>query len=310
MSSVPETALDKPKPGALTLPKKPIDTLRDLLEKAKASMAMVVPKHVTPERLIKLALVAASRNPTLLQCAPTSIVQGVMTAAQLGLDCGGVLGSAYLVPYKNNKTGKYEAQLIVGYRGLVDLARRSGEIESIEAHVVHQEDTFEVAFGLEPVLLHRPNLTGEDPGPLVLVYAIARLKGGGRQVEVMTRAEIDRIRNRSRAGNSGPWVTDYEEMARKTVVRRLCKYLPLSPEMAEALTIEDRSEGGVPPIELIAPEPEGDVVEGTVVDAEAEKPQTKASALAAKLNGRGPAPAPVPAQEREPGDDSDELGLK
>lgn len=275
-----QEALARTSSAAIT-PKARMETLRSLLEAAKPSMSQVVPKHVTPERLVKLALVAASRTPLLLSCEPKSIVQGVMTAAQLGLDCGGVLGSAYLVPFKNQKQGgRYEAQLIVGYRGLVDLARRSGEIETIEAHVVYAHDSFEVAFGLDPILRHVPCLTGEHGEP-VLVYAIARLKDGGRQVEVMTRAEIERIRSRSRAGSSGPWVTDWSEMARKTVVRRLCKYLPLSPELADALVADEKVEGSAS-VELVpveSEEREEESLEAEVV----QEPEGKAGALLGKL---------------------------
>lgn len=277
-----QEALARTSSAAIT-PKARMETLRSLLEAAKPSMSQVVPKHVTPERLVKLALVAASRTPLLLSCEPKSIVQGVMTAAQLGLDCGGVLGSAYLVPFKNQKQGgRYEAQLIVGYRGLVDLARRSGEIETIEAHVVYANDSFEVAFGLDPVLRHVPCLTGEHGEP-VLVYAIARLKDGGRQVEVMTRSEVERIRSRSRAGSSGPWVTDWSEMARKTVVRRLCKYLPLSPELADALVADEKVEGSAS-VEIVpVEEPEG---EEKAIETEVVAPaEGKAASLLAKLNG-------------------------
>ena len=280
-----QEALARTSSAAIT-PKARMETLRSLLEAAKPSMGQVVPKHVTPERLVKLALVAASRTPLLLQCEPKSIVQGVMTAAQLGLDCGGVLGSAYLVPFKNQKQGgRYEAQLIVGYRGLVDLARRSGEIETIEAHVVYAHDSFEVAYGLDPVLRHVPCLTG-DAGDPILVYAIARLKDGGRQVEVMTRSEVERIRSRSRAGSSGPWVTDWSEMARKTVVRRLCKYLPLSPELADALAADERVEGpaSVEIVPVEEPEPE------TPEEEPVAHAGGKAAEILAKLNGSGREP--------------------
>jgi recombination protein RecT len=292
---MPTEALAKTTLAQIT-PKARMDSLRSMLEAARSSMALVVPRHVTPERLIKLALVAASRTPLLLQCDPKSIVQGVMTAAQLGLDCGGVLGSAYLVPFKNAKNGgRYEAQLIVGYRGLVDLARRSGEIDTIEAHVVHANDAFEIAFGLDPVLRHVPCLK-DEPGEMVLVYAIARLKDGGRQVEVMTRAQVDRIRQRSRAGQSGPWVSDYDEMARKTVVRRLCKYLPLSPELADALAVDEKVEGSAV-VDLVPVETHGeDAIEADVVPQQTEK----AASLTERLRGTS-----APDQDREPGSDDE-----
>jgi recombination protein RecT len=210
--------------------------LRDLFTKAAVSMNAVATRHLTPEKLTKVALVAIGKSPDLLDCDSHSILQCVMTAAQLGLDCSGVLGSAYLVPFKGKAT------LIIGYRGLIDLARRSGEIDTIEAHVVREKDKFDIAFGLEPKLVHVPDLSA-DPGAAIIFYAIARLKDGGRQVEVMTRAEVDAIRKRSRASSSGPWVTDYDEMGKKTVIRRLTKTLPLTAELASALAAEDEGEG-------------------------------------------------------------------
>jgi len=215
-------------------------TIRDYIERAKPKLAEILPKHLTPERLTKIALVTVHHSALLLQCSPESILEAVMTAGQLGLEPGGALGSAYLVPYKN-KSGQYECQLIPGYRGLVDLARRSGQITGIEAHPVYKGERFRVVFGLSPVLEHEPSTTGtRDANDIVCVYAVARPKEGPPQVEVMSRSEIDAIRERSRASRTGPWVTDYAEMARKTVVRRICKYLPLSAEMAVALEVDNR----------------------------------------------------------------------
>lgn len=272
-----------PEGAALAAPvkvKKPIDKLRDLLDKAKPSMAAVLPKHMTPERLVKLALVACVRQPKLLECDVQTVLQSVMTAAQLGLDCSGVLGSAYLVPFKNNKKNRMECQLITGYRGLIDLARRSGEIETIEAHVIYREDFSEVEYGLNPKLVHKPCLTG-DPGPLTMVYAVAKLKGGGTQVEVMTRAQVDGIKRRSKSSENGPWVTDYDEMARKTVVRRISKYLPLSVEVQTQLAREDafEEERGFIDIDMVGAE-----------EIQPEPGESKASAMAARLKG-GSAPA-------------------
>lgn len=260
-----------PAGNAITVKKQGMDRLKDLLDKAKPSMQAVLPKTMTPEKLVKLALVAAVRNPDILKCNVQSVVQAVMNAAQLGLDCSGVLGSAYLVPYGANCT------LIIGYRGFIDLARRSGEIDTIEAHVVRKNDTFKVAYGLEPSLFHEPCLSG-DPGEMVLVYAIARLKDGGRQVEVMTRVEVEKIRNRSRSGRNGPWVTDFDEMARKTVVRRLAKYLPLTPEAMTHIAREDAAESGQNYIDI-------DTV--SVDDIQPEPGESKAAAMAERLKGNG-----------------------
>lgn len=214
------------------------ETIRQLLDKAAPSIKAVLPKHLTVERLTKVALGVTARRPELLACSPRSLVLAVMQAAELGLDVGGLLGESYLVPYGDT------VQLIVGYRGLVKLARQSGSLATMEAHVVHDRDAFDLEYGLEPRLVHKPFLTG-DRGAIVSVYAIARFKDGGRQADAMSRGDVDLIKARSKAGNSGPWVTDYAEMAKKTIVRRLCKYVPLSPELARALEHEAAIDEGV-----------------------------------------------------------------
>lgn len=220
--------------GGIAKPK-PVGTIADMLTNRKDLIAAVLPKHMTPERLIKIASVAVARVPKLQQCTGLSLVNSVIKAAELGLDCSGTLGSAYLVPYKT------ECTLIIGYRGLIDLARRSGQILSIEARVVWTNDVFEVEYGLNPKLVHKPVIDG-DSGDFRLVYAVAKLRDGGEQFDVMNYEDIRKIQKRSRAGDSGPWVTDFPEMARKTVVRRLCKYLPMSVEFQTAIASEDEHE--------------------------------------------------------------------
>lgn len=225
------------------------NTIRGLLERAKPKLAEVLPRHLSADRLVRVTIACINKTPTLLECTKESLLNAVMQAAQLGLEPTGVLGSAYLVPYnvqvkdENGKgTGKWkkEAQLIPGYRGLIDLARRSGQIESIEAHVVHANDRFQCRYGLEPTLEHEPAWQG-DPGPVIAAYAVAKLKDGGKQIEVMTRAQLDKIKGGTQSkGKYGPWQDHEEEMQRKTVVRRIAKYLPLTPELADALSaIED-----------------------------------------------------------------------
>ena len=225
-------------------------TLQALLEQQKDSLAAVLPAHVKPEHLIKMTLLATTKQPKLLKCSQESFLKSVMDAASLGLDCSGTLGSAWLVPYGT------AAQLIIGYRGLIDLARRSGQISRIEAHLVYAQDTFKVQFGLDPVLEHTPYMeadrdTAKDA--IRCVYAVAELKDGTKQLEVMTLAEIEAIRNSSKAGNNGPWKEHFGEMARKTVVRRLCKYLPLSAELVTAIELSDRADSLGPNIVDLEP---------------------------------------------------------
>lgn len=210
------------------------DSVRSLFESMKDKMAEVLPKHLTPERLVKTALIALNKTPQLHECTRGTLAQSLMTAAELGLDVSGTLGSAYLIPFRNTKTGKLECQLIVGYRGMIDLARRSGNISTIEAHCVCENDTFSVRLGTDSGIEHVPNFNG-DRGKMVAVYAVAKLVDGGMQFDVMTRADVEKIRQKSKGKNLAPWVDYFDEMAKKTVVRRLFKYLPSSVETDAAL---------------------------------------------------------------------------
>lgn len=203
----------------------------------RAEIEKAAPKHVDARRLQRVALTAITKNPALLKCDRASFATAVLQAAELGLEPSGALGHAYLIPYGA------ECQLIVSFKGMVALARRSGEILSIEARAVYERDTFSLSYGLTSNLEHTPYLDG-DSGPLRFVYAVAKLKDGGVQFDVMSRSQVDAIRARSRAGKSGPWVTDYDEMAKKTVVRRLFKMLPVSVELAEVFEKDDASEFG------------------------------------------------------------------
>lgn len=221
-------------------------TLQTYLEAMRPTFARLLPEKVSAEKLIKVALNCVSRTPALVRCDMLSVAQCVATCAELGLMPGGALGGAYLVPYGQTCT------LVIGYRGFVELMRRSGELEAIDARVVHERDEFRWREGLVRELVHVPCLE-VDPGPMKLVYCILRFRGGATQVEVMSRAQVDAIRARSRASGSGPWVTDYEEMAKKTVVRRAAKLAPMSSELARAIEAEEDDAVASP--ELPSPPP-------------------------------------------------------
>jgi len=183
---------------------------------------------IDPERLKQVALGAFTRTPALWTCEPISIARSIVEAGQLGLEPTGLLGGAYLVPRKGICT------LLVGYRGLVMLAKRSGEVARVEARVVREKDTFDYGYGLEPYLDHHPSREA-DPGEYTSAYAVIVYRDGGRQFDVMSNAEIEAIRKRSAAADTGPWVTDWPEMAKKTVLRRLLKLAPLTVNIAAAL---------------------------------------------------------------------------
>lgn len=215
------------------------ETIRAMLQQSKQQIALALPKHLSADRMLRISMTSIRRTPQLMTCTPQSLLGAVIQAAQLGLEPDGVLGMAYLVPFKD------ECQLIIGYKGLIDLARRSGQLSTIFARVVYSQDVFEYAYGLNDRLEHIPSNKSVDPGEITAAYAVAKLKDGATQFEVMTRPEIDAIRKRSKAGESGPWVTDFPEMAKKTVLRRLCKMLPASVELQRAVALDERADVGL-----------------------------------------------------------------
>jgi recombination protein RecT len=208
--------------------------LQTLLAKPNVGLTIerVATKWLSAEQIKTQAAIAVSRNPGLLKCTQASFLESMVRAAELGLRFAGAGGEAYLVPYKSRCT------LIIGYRGLCALARRTGIVTRIEARVVHEKDVFEVGYGTGQTLVHRPHL-GADRGEIIAAYAVAELRDSDDQIEVMTRAELDLVRKRSPSGSDGPWVSDFAEMCRKTVLRRLCKYLPFATAFEDALAAED-----------------------------------------------------------------------
>lgn len=214
--------------------------------KVKSQMALALPKHMTADRLARIATTEIRKVPALAKCNIESFMGAIMQCAQLGLEPGSALGHAYLLPFGNGKAsdGLANCQLIIGYRGMIDLARRSGQIISIAARAVHERDQFSYEYGLHEDLQHKPCEDGE-PGKLTHVYAVARLKDGGVQFEVMSKLEVDKVKAQSKASSNGPWVSHYEEMAKKTVIRRLFKYLPVSIEMQQAVTLDERADAGI-----------------------------------------------------------------
>lgn len=209
-----------------------------MLEQFKGEIARALPRHLNADRMARIALTCFRQNPKLAQCQPASVFAAVIQASQLGLEPG-LLGQCYLIPYKD------ECTLQLGYQGLVDLVRRTGRVKRIEAHVVRDGDKFTFRTGLQTILEHEPALDG-DPGEMRLAYAVAEFSDGGFHVEVMTRQQIESIRDRSQNvqnarkwNKATPWDTDTEEMWRKTLLRRICKYLPRSPELATAIALDE-----------------------------------------------------------------------
>lgn len=212
--------------------------IQELRPEIAKALPPAVAKVLTPDRICRLALTALRMNTKLAECDFKSLAGALMTAAQLGLEPNTPLGHCYLIPRRNGKTNQMEASFQIGYQGMVELAVRSGRIQTQYAFPVYQNDEFDYWYGLDSNLIHRPYLGG-NRGPLVAVYAVAKYKDGGSNFVVLTIDEVEQYRKRSLASNNGPWVTDYEAMACKTAFRRLFRWLPKSTELALAVSADD-----------------------------------------------------------------------
>lgn len=203
-------------------------TIQDYIVAMKSGIAAALPSVMTPERFTRIALSAVSGNPKLAACAPESFLAAMMTAAQLGLEPNTPLGQAYLIPY-----GK-QCQFQLGYKGLIDLAWRSGEVADIQAEVVYQNDLWEYELGLNPKLRHVP--ADSNRGDPVRYYAVIRTKDGGSISAVMSAADVlTHAKKYSKSYSSGPWQTNFDEMAQKTVLKRALKYAPLKSDFVRGI---------------------------------------------------------------------------
>lgn len=218
----------------------------------------VLPNQVNAQRFANVCYMAVVNNPYLLQCDKESLLRSAFTAAQLGLEPDPYMGQAYFVPFKG------KVQLLVGYKGFLQLARNSGQVSSVAARCVYDGDEFAYEFGLNERLHHVPK--GGDK--LTHVYAVAKFKDGSHYFDVLSKADIDKVRDAAVAGkkspDASPWKTHYEEMAKKTAIRRIAKYMPQSVQRAEAIQIAAETgnhaqiiDGIVhaEPLQLAAPEP-------------------------------------------------------
>jgi recombination protein RecT len=208
-------------------------TMQQYIKSMEGEIKKALPSVLTPERFTRMVLSALSTNPKLGTCTPNSFLAAMMAAAQLGLEPNTPLGQAYLLPY-NNK-GNMEVQFQLGYKGLIDLAYRSGEVEIVQAHIVYANDTFEYQYGLDPKLVHIP--ADSDRGDPVKVYAMFRTKSGGSGFDVMSMDDVRaHAAKYSKAYGTGfsPWKTNFEEMAKKTVLKKVLKYAPLKSDFVRA----------------------------------------------------------------------------
>jgi len=275
-------------------------TVRSLMSGAKLEeIKKVCARGANAEKMLKMFAIASSRVPKLLECTPLSMLDAMVRCAELGL-MPSTLGTAYLIPYENRRAGTVECQLIIGYRGLVELARRSGQISTIQAGVVREGDLFDFSYGVETTFKHVPK--GNFKSRITHVWALAKFVAGGHQLEVMTIDEVEAIRSRSRAGQNGPWVSDYGEMCKKTALRRLCKMLPLTPEVEAGLEQIEKGEFNLDlPANPQQERPENDAPAPSKNDQMADKlgvgKKTETPSAPAK-DDQGPAPVAGDAHEK------------
>lgn len=210
-------------------------TMQAYIKRMEGEIKKALPSVLTPERFTRIVLSALSTNPKLQETTPESFLGAMMTAAQLGMEPNTPLGQAYLLPYYNSKKRCLECQFQLGYKGLIDLAYRSGEVSTIQAHVVYEHDKFSYAYGLDPQLEHVPAMG--DRGSPTHVYAVFRTKDGGYSFGVMSIDDVRRHAQRySKSFENGPWQTNFEEMAKKTVLKRVLKYAPLKSDFVRGVS--------------------------------------------------------------------------
>ena len=258
--------------GQMSAAKAEKKTMQAYIKAMEPAIKKALPSVITPERFTRMVLSALSSTPKLAECSPQSFLAAMMTAAQLGVEPNTALGQAYLLPYRNH--GQMECQFQLGYKGLIDLAYRSGDVSVIQAHTVYENDVFEYELGMDPKLRHVP--AKADRGEAVAYYAMFKTKDGGYGFEVMSVDDVQRHAQRyskSYGSGSSPWRSNFDEMAKKTVLKRALKYAPLKSDFVrgvaqdETIKAELSDEMYAVPDETVF-EAEGEEIGSTAVDTE------------------------------------------
>ena len=258
--------------GQMSAAKAEKKAMQAYIKAMEPAIKKALPSVITPERFTRMVLSALSSTPKLAECSPQSFLAAMMTAAQLGVEPNTALGQAYLLPYRNH--GQMECQFQLGYKGLIDLAYRSGEVSVIQAHTVCENDVFEYELGMDPKLRHVP--AKADRGEAVAYYAMFKTKDGGYGFEVMSVDDVQRHAQRyskSYGSGSSPWRSNFDEMAKKTVLKRALKYAPLKSDFVrgvaqdETIKAELSDEMYAVPDETVF-EAEGEQIDSTAVDTE------------------------------------------
>ena len=260
-----------------------------------------LPSIMTPERFTRITVSAIQNNPRLGQCSPVSFLGAMMNAAQLGLEPNTPLGQAYLIPYWNSKTKSYECQFQIGYKGMLALAYRTKSFQTIQVHTVYENDQFEYCLGLDEKLVHVPAM--QNRGKPTFFYALYKLDNGGYGFQVMSTDDCDRFRDQySQAAKKGgsPWDTNYEAMCKKTVLKQLLKYAPVSSDIMQVMTVDNSINSDMSILDGIAQET-ADNPFGQQIEAE-EQPLIEEQPARQQAVWEQPAqqPEPVPVQQEYP----------
>ena len=239
MSTTAKNSLTAQNKETTVVEKKP-KTIFDVIQAGAKQFATALPKHINTDRFIRIAITTIRQNPKLAQCSQESLLGALMVSAQLGLEPG-TLGQCYLIPFENKKAGTVECQFQIGYKGLIELLRRSGQLSDIYSYTVYENDDFNIEYGLSRTLTHKPNF--DERGEIKGFYAVAILKDGAKAFEYMTKDEVTHHEEKYRKGSykNDVWNKNFEEMAQKTVVKKLLKWLPVSVEFLEMAAKDEKS---------------------------------------------------------------------
>lgn len=247
----------------------PAVMLRQKIRAMEGEFKLAMPSGVEASQLVRDACTALSNNPKLAEVNAQSVLGALMTCAQLGLRPG-VLGQAWVIPFKGR------GQLVIGYKGLLTLAQRSGNIASIAARTVYAADRFEYEYGLDERLVHRPH-RGPERGQAVAYYCIVKTRAGGVTWDVLERAAAEEHRDkfamqRDRDGRiKGPWVDHFDSMALKTIIIRTLKLAPQDTELRTAIAADESFRLNIDPhadLVEVAHRDDEDTVDAELVDTD------------------------------------------
>ena len=240
MSITAKNSLTSGNSGTMVKKENKSKTIFDVIQAGAKQFVTALPKHINSDRFVRIAITTIRQNPKLAKCSQESLLGALMVSAQLGLEPG-TLGQCYLIPFENKKAGTVECQFQIGYKGLIELLRRSGQLSDIYSYTVYENDDFNIEYGLSRTLTHKPNF--DERGEIKGFYAVAILKDGAKAFEYMTKDEVVKHEEKYRKGSykNDVWNKNFEEMSQKTVVKKLLKWLPVSVEFLEMAAKDEKS---------------------------------------------------------------------